>query len=42
MKRFINKILGILALVALLSACKKEAVLTVLGDLVFPSPSFKA
>lgn len=42
MKRFINKILGILALAMLLLACKKEAKLTVLEDVAFPSTSFKA
>ncbi len=42
MKKHINKILSMLALMVLVSACKKDAILTVMEDVIFPSASFTA
>jgi len=42
MKKHINKILSVLALIVLVAACKKEAVLTVMEDVIFPSASLTA
>jgi hypothetical protein len=42
MKKYINNILGFLALIILMSACKKEGVLTAMEDVIFPSSSFTA
>ncbi len=42
MNKHINRIIGFVAWIVLLSACKKEPVLTVMEEVIFPETSFTA
>src|SRR5690606_41699095 len=42
MNKHINRIIGFVAWIVLLSACKKEPVLTVMEEVIFPKASFTA